>query len=122
MELKKISIAFALIDDSLKALSKRNKLIRIANKSDGGWNTVQEYLSNEVASDSEDEKRIRAADTRALRKIKAAKIDKKPTRERPAEAAGAPVQIAHNGSSSSRVPANLQPFRAGHSRFVLFLR
>jgi hypothetical protein len=72
LELKKISIAFVLIDDSLKALSKRNKLIRIANKSDGGWNTVQEYLSNEVASDSEDEKRIRAADTRALRKIKAA--------------------------------------------------
>jgi hypothetical protein len=30
LELKKISIAFVLIDDSLKALSKRNKLIRIA--------------------------------------------------------------------------------------------
>jgi hypothetical protein len=65
--------------------------------------TILEYLSNEVASDSEDEKRIRAADTRALRKIKAAKIDKKPTRERPAEAAGAPVQIAHHGSCLQRI-------------------
>ena len=116
LELKKISRPSALIDDSLKALRERNKLISIADKSDGGWNTVQEYLSNEVASDYEDEKRIRAADTRALRKIKAAKIDKIPTRKRPAEAAGAPVQIAHNGSSSSRVPANLQPFRAGRAK------
>jgi hypothetical protein len=35
-----------------------NKLIRIADKSEGGWTTVDEYLSDEVASDSEDQKRI----------------------------------------------------------------
>jgi predicted urease superfamily metal-dependent hydrolase len=50
LELKKISRASALIDDSLKALRERNKLISIADKSDGGWNTVQEYLSNEKSN------------------------------------------------------------------------
>jgi hypothetical protein len=48
-------------------------LIRIADKSEGGWKTVDEYLSDEVAIDSEDEKRIRVAENRAVKKIKTSK-------------------------------------------------
>lgn len=52
------------------AVEKRIKLIRIADKSEHGWNTVNEYLSDEVAEDTDDEKRIRRAEACASRKRK----------------------------------------------------
>ncbi|CAG2188484.1 unnamed protein product [Mytilus edulis] len=48
-------------------LHKRNKCIKIADKSLPGWGTVKEYLSDELASDTDDERRIRSAETRALK-------------------------------------------------------
>ena len=59
--------------DSLSAgilmIARRNKEIVMADSSDAGWSTVQEYNLKEVASDSEDDKRIRRAETNAARKL-----------------------------------------------------
>ena len=44
-------------------------LIKLVDKSEFGWATVNEYLSDELASDSDDEKRIYRAERRAERKI-----------------------------------------------------
>ena len=108
--------AVRYIKDSQELLTKRNKHIRIADKSEGGWQTVSEYISDELASDSGDEKRIRAADNRAVKKIKLAKAEKKPVpRKRPAEAAGSSSQQTRSVGFSGGNSFQLQPFRAGAS-------
>ena len=87
-------------------------MIRIADKSEGGWRTVDEYLSDEVASDSEDETRIRAADNRAVKKMKTHKKGtEKQNRKRPAEAAGSFTQVAHGCGNAVNYNV-MQPFRA----------
>ena len=50
-------------------VSKCVKAIKLADKSEFVWATVNEYLSDELASDSDDEKRIHRAERRAERKI-----------------------------------------------------
>lgn len=48
----------------------RLKLIRIADKSDCGWKTVNEYVADELAENSEDEKRLYRSEQRGQRKIR----------------------------------------------------
>ena len=43
-------------------IEKRNKFLKVANKSIAGWGTVEEYLSDDLASDSEDDGKIKAAE------------------------------------------------------------
>ncbi|CAC5420006.1 unnamed protein product [Mytilus coruscus] len=70
--------AVTILNEALNTLKKKKQAHKIADKSEGGWKTVQEYLSDDLASDSEDEKKIRAADTRAVKKLKSVKsADKK---------------------------------------------
>ena len=48
-------------------------MIKIADKSPGGGKTVEEYLSDSIASDSDDERKLRAAESRTLRKKQSSK-------------------------------------------------
>ena len=58
------------LDLVVKKVEKRDKLIKIADKSEFGWDTVNEYMSDDVASDNEDGKRIKKAEERAEQKKK----------------------------------------------------
>ena len=57
-----------LVDEGKELIRKRQKLIRIADKSADGWKVVDEYVSDELASGSEDEKRLKKAKEAASRK------------------------------------------------------
>ena len=55
---------------ALASIQKRQKLIKLADKSEAGWLAVDEYESDELADDSEDDKKIRRAQDKAVRKKK----------------------------------------------------
>ena len=52
----------------LQLVSKRIKAIKLADKNEYGWATVNEYLSDELTSDSDDGRRIYRSEKRAQRK------------------------------------------------------
>ncbi|PFX34791.1 hypothetical protein AWC38_SpisGene376 [Stylophora pistillata] len=47
------------VEEQKKSLRHRQKIIKLADKSEAGWLAVKEYQTEELASDSEDEKRIK---------------------------------------------------------------
>ena len=70
------------LEKAIGRLEKRQKLIEIADRSKAGWKTVDEYLTDEIASDDEDDRKIRKAEKRALARVAEEKEKKKRTTER----------------------------------------
>ena len=60
----------SVVDQGISLVKERQKLILLADKSQYGWKTVQEYLQHELADDSDDEKKIYRAESRAARNSK----------------------------------------------------
>ena len=71
----KIEQAREELQEGIHIITKRQKLITLADESEYGWATVNEYLDDELASDEEDARKIRKAEKSA--KIKVQEKDKK---------------------------------------------
>ena len=56
---------------AMDMLEHRQKLVCLADMSDLGWRVVNEYETNPLADDSDDERRMYKAEARAARKMKA---------------------------------------------------
>ena len=56
------------IQNIIRDIKGWNKLIKIADRTEGGWSTVEEYEKCDYAEDSDDDKKIRLANARALQK------------------------------------------------------
>ena len=56
------------IEKVIRDIRSRNKLIKIADRTEGGWGTVEEYETCDYADDSDDDRKIRQANSRALQK------------------------------------------------------
>ncbi len=66
--------AVPIIEKAKEELSKRNKLVKLADKSEAGWAAVDEYEQDELASNSDDDKKLRSAQARASAKKKKGKV------------------------------------------------
>ena len=87
---EKVKVA---LESGIEVISKRVKAIKLADKSEFGWATVNEYLSDELASDSDDEKRIYRAER---------KINKEKRRRVRSDEKGSGSSSVHCAASSSR--------------------
>ena len=58
------------MEEGEKIISDRQKLIRIVDRSEHGWATVEEYEDDELADNSDDEKKLFKAEARAGRKLR----------------------------------------------------
>ena len=74
---KDLELAKTEMEAGKKILKKQQKLIRMADREENGWEVVKHYLSDELASDSEDEKAIKKARKEALAKITKRKVNRK---------------------------------------------
>ena len=54
------------LKNCLEIIRTRNKLIILADKSEASWAIVQEYQTDELASDTDNDRKIRRAETAAL--------------------------------------------------------
>lgn len=60
----------------LKKVKYRNMLIKVAETSPGGWGTVTEYERPSLGSDSEDERKLKVAESKAIKKLKTVQSSK----------------------------------------------
>ena len=58
------------LDEGTKVLAVQQKHIRIADRSDLGWAVVQGYMDDELASDSDDERKLFKASREAQQTVK----------------------------------------------------
>ena len=65
--------AKTLLEEGEKLILDRQKHIRIADWSENGWAIVDEYVEDELADSSNDEKRLSRADALGGKKLKAQK-------------------------------------------------
>ena len=70
LESNAVDKAKSSLSEGKSMLSERQKLILLANKSDFGWKTVEQYTQHELADNEEDGKEIRRVEERAEKALK----------------------------------------------------
>ncbi|KAL5503107.1 hypothetical protein EMCRGX_G010011 [Ephydatia muelleri] len=80
------------------------RLIKIADRSDHGWNTIAAYENNELALDSEDEKKLLRAEKEA---------EKRATRKKSKAATTSAAPLVTTGDVAPRRHGAVLPARVG---------
>ena len=108
------------IQQGWRLLDERQKLIRLADRSEHGWGVVDEYTADDLADDSDDERRIEKVERAAERKAgKRRKQRQAPgTRASPARFPDAGTQTAVPGMSREAPPFSQTRWPAAVARPV----
>ena len=101
------------LEEGENMLAERRKHVLLADKSEFGWTTVEEYKKHNLADDSEDEKRIFTVERRSRSSI--ATLKKKRSAPTTASKRYPPVR------ASTTAPAHTTPQHLSPQHAVLFL-
>lgn len=104
------------LDKITNKLIHRNKLIKMADRSEGGWSTVYEYEKGDLAENSDDEKKIRRAESRAVKRKKF--LPRRPTDHQRLPTPANPRQTLFRGFNSEKEETSVcwRCGRTGHFR------
>ena len=101
------------LKEGLKLVSERQKLIKLADRSEYGWGIVAEYTADELADDSDDEKKIekaeKAAEKRAAKKKKSLSQKNPAARQRMLQTAVQSPAVLPSQNQTPRRPPNVAP-------------
>ena len=89
------------ITEGMDFVKNRQKLIKLADSSDAGWRVVDEYVANPLAEDSDDERKIYKAQTRADNKIKKEKLKRRTDHKTPSSS------FKKNTTVENPIPVNV---------------
>ena len=100
------------LNKNISLINTRQKIIKLADKSEYGWATVQEYVSDELADDEADASKIKKAEKRAAVKIKTLQKKKRKTSSKVSSASAPPSFSAFRpGGSLGSFPSASSYFR-----------
>ncbi|KAK3744178.1 hypothetical protein QZH41_020571 [Actinostola sp. cb2023] len=100
LESGNVAKAQDLLKEGIVLLNNRQKLVKLADKSDYGWATIQEYVDDELADNESDAKKIKKAEKRAAHRCKALQEKKR--------------KSIRKSSNQSIQPSSFSPANANH--------
>ena len=113
LEGNNVQRAKELLKEGTVLINDRQKLIKLADKSEFGWNTIREYVDDDLADNEADSKKIKKAEKRAGERVKAIQ-EKKRKQNKPPQRNFQPSTSAISSNSSNSVAHHPQYFRSQH--------
>ena len=99
------------LNEGIPLLNNRQKIIKLADKSELGWATVQEYVCDDLADDDADAAKIKKAEKRAAAKFKSLQEKKRKSSAKFSSSAPSPNNASRIGGPSGPFPPAASYFR-----------
>ena len=99
------------LNEGISLLNNRQKIVKLADKSEFGWATVQEYVCDDLADDEADASKIKKAEKRAAASLKSLHEKKKKSDTKFSFPAPSPNSASRFGGASGSFPPAGSYFR-----------